>query len=194
MELKERIYSVLIVSAAEKFNTSLQGFFPTPKYEPVQLASSVSAAKRAMIEREYDFIIINSPLPDGDGLRLSIDVCMGKSTVVMLLIRNELYAAIFEKVFPYGVYALPKPLSRQTMHQGLDWMASTRERLRKLEKKTLSLEEKMHEIRIVNKAKWVLITELKMSETDAHHFIEKQAMNLCVTKKEIADEIIKTYT
>ena len=194
MDLKERVYSVLIVSAAEKFNTSLQQLFPAIKYEPVHLASSISAAKRATIEREYDFIIINSPLPDEDGLRFSIDICAGKSTVVMLLIRNEFYAAIFNRVSPYGVYTLSKPISRQTIHQGLDWMASSRERLRKLEKKTLSLEDKMREIRIVNKAKWLLITELKMTETDAHHLIERQAMDRCVTKGEIAEEIIKTYT
>ena len=72
-------------------------------------------------------------------------------------------------------------------------MATTRERLKKLEKKTLSLEEKMQEIRIVNRAKWLLITELKMTETDAHRYIEKQAMDRCVSKKEIAEEIIKTY-
>ena len=54
-------------------------------------------------------------------------------------------------------------------------------------------EEKMQEIRIVNRAKWFLITELKMTETDAHRYIEKQAMDRCVSKKEIAEEIIKTY-
>ena len=51
----------------------------------------------------------------------------------------------------------------------------------------------MQEIRIVNRAKWLLITELKMTETDAHRYIEKQAMDRCVSKKEIAEEIIKTY-
>ena len=70
----------------------------------------------------------------------------------------------------------------------------SRERLRKLEKKALSVEEKMEEIRIVNRAKWILVDQLKMSEDDAHHHIERQAMNRCVTKKEIAMGIIQTYT
>ena len=80
------------------------------------------------------------------------------------------------------------------MLYALNWMESARERLRQLEKKTLSIEEKMLEIRLVNKAKWFLITELSMSEPDAHHYIEKQAMNRCITKRVIAEEIIKTYT
>lgn len=193
MDFKERIYSVLIVSAAEKFNTSLTELFPDFKYYPILFETSVSAAKRAMIEREFDFIIINSPLPDEDGIRFSIDVCSSKKSVVMIMVRNELYHSIYDKVSPHGVYILSKPTSKQIVTTALDWLATTRERLRKLEKKNLSLEEKMQEIRIVNRAKWLLITELKMTETDAHRYIEKQAMDRCVSKKEIAEEIIKTY-
>ncbi|MGM9550971.1 MAG: ANTAR domain-containing response regulator [Clostridia bacterium] len=194
MDFKERVYSVLIVSASDKFNASLKELFPDFKYSPVIFEASVSGAKRAVIEREYDFIIINSPLPDDDGIRFSIDVCTGKSSVVMMLIRNEIYLSVFDKVSKNGVYTLSKPTSKQTIYQALDWMASTRERLRKLEKKTISLEDKMQEIRIVNKAKWILITNLQMTETNAHRYIEKQAMDRCVSKKEVAEEIIRTYS
>ena len=68
-----------------------------------------------------------------------------------------------------------------------------RERIRKTEKKTLSIEEKMNEIRTVNRAKWLLISELKMTEPEAHRYIEKQAMDRCVPKSLVAEEIIKTY-
>ena len=54
-------------------------------------------------------------------------------------------------------------------------------------------EEKMEEIRIVNRAKWLLISELKMDEPQAHRYIEKQAMDRCISKKEVAEEIIRTY-
>lgn len=194
MDFKERVYKVLIVSASKKLNTSLKELFCDSRYCPVSQADSLSCAKRRLSEQEYDFIIVNSPLPDGDGLRFSIDVCSGKSAVVMLLVRNDVYESVFGCVSPYGVYTLPKPLSKQIIIQGLDWMTASRERLRRLERKTISLEEKMQEIRLVNRAKWLLITELKMAENDAHSYIEKQAMDRCVSKKEIAEEIIKNYS
>ena len=65
--------------------------------------------------------------------------------------------------------------------------------MRKSEKKALSIEEKMEEIRIVNRAKWLLISELKMDEQGAHRYIEKQAMDRCILKRIVAEEIIKTY-
>ena len=52
----------------------------------------------------------------------------------------------------------------------------------------------MEEIRIVNRAKWLLISEIKMDEPNAHRYIEKQAMDRCVSKRVIAEEIIQTYS
>jgi glutamine synthetase len=45
-----------------------------------------------------------------------------------------------------------------------------------------------------NRAKWILINELSMSEPEAHRYIEKQAMDRCISKDQIAKEIINTYS
>ena len=104
------------------------------------------------------------------------------------------YEDVNERVTAHGVFTLQVPFPASTMRQCLKWMISARERLRKMETINLSVEEKMEEIRLVNRAKWILIEQLKMNEADAHRHIEKQAMDRCTTKKEIALSIIKTYT
>ena len=190
MSLKERVYSVLIVSAAEGFNDALSALLPTSKYSPTNFVSNISAAKRALAERAFDFVIINSPLPDDIGTRFAIDTGSSKETVVLLMVRAELQAEIYDKVAEHGVFVLPKPTSKPTLLTALNWMSSARERLRKSEKKALSIEE----IRIVNRAKWLLISELKMDEQGAHRYIEKQAMDRCISKRIVAEEIIKTYS
>ena len=192
MNLKERAYSVLIVSAAEKFNTSIKELFQDFYYSTINFETSIGAAKRALVEREYDIIAVNSPLPDEDGIRFAIDMSAEKNTVVLLLVREEFHPSVYAKVSPHGVYTLPKPISRQILRQAFDWMATTRERLRRFEKKTLVLEDKMQEIRLVNRAKWLLIERLHMPEDEAHRYIEKQAMDRCVSKRNIAEEIIQT--
>lgn len=194
MSLQEKVYSVLVVSAADAFNTSLQALLPESRFSPIRFESSISAAKQTLLERSYDLVIINSPLPDDAGTRFSIDICTSKTTVALLMVRTELYATTYSKVAEHGVYLLPKPTSKPIVTQALDWMVSTRERLRKLERKTMSIEDKMQEIRTVNRAKWLLIDHLNMTEPDAHRYIEKQAMDNCVSRKEIAEDIIKTYS
>ena len=194
MSLKERVYSVLIVSAAESFNDALSALLPNSKYSPTHFVSNISAAKRALAERAFDFVIINSPLPDDIGTRFAIDTGSSKETVVLLMVRAELQAEIYDKVAEHGVFVLPKPTSKPIIITALSWLSSAREKLRKTEKKTLSIEEKMEEIRIVNRAKWLLIGELKLDEPEAHRYIEKQAMDRCVSKRVVAEEIIKTYS
>ena len=51
----------------------------------------------------------------------------------------------------------------------------------------------MEEIRLVNRAKFLLMQKLKLSEPEAHRYIEKEAMNRSLRKKAIAEGIIRTY-
>ena len=194
MSLKERIYSILIVSATDSFTSAFADLLPEARYSPVDTVTSISVAKRVLAEKTYDFVIINAPLPDDAGTRFAIDTCTTKQSAVLLLVKNDIHAGIHDRVAEYGVFTLPKPISKVTMTHSLNWLESARERLRQFEKKSISIEDKMAEIRLVNKAKWLLISELKMSEPDAHRYVEKQAMDRCVSRRCIAEEIIKTYT
>ena len=194
MSLKERVYSFLIVSVNEQFNIALSTLLPPSTYNPVHFVSNISAAKRAFSERDYDFVLVNSPLPDDIGTRFAIDCCRSQGTVVLNIVKSDIHEMIHDKVAEYGVFTLSKPTSKNTMEIALKWMISSKERLRQIEKKSSSLEDKMTEIRLVNRAKWLLIGELTMSEPDAHRYIEKQAMDNGVTKREIAENIIKTYS
>lgn len=194
MNLETRIYSVLVVSSSETFNNAALELLPRSNYQPICFTSNVSEAKRYLAERNFDFVIINSPLPDDNGTRFAIDCCRSMTTAVLLLVRSDIHAEVYTKVVSHGVFTLPKPTSKVIMAQALSWLASARERLRRLEKKTLSVEERMEEIRIVNRAKILLVSTLHMTEPEAHRYIEKQAMDTCVSKREIAEGIIKTYS
>ena len=193
MSLREQVYSVLVVSASDKFNQALPEFFPVPVYSPLNIVSNVVSARRALSERDFDLVIVNSPLPDESGIRFAIDTVSGNNSVVLFLARPEQYDDAFDRLAEHGVFLMQKPVSRQGFQLAAGWLVSARERVRRTERKTQSIEAKMNEIRLVNRAKWLLISELKMTEPDAHRYIEKQAMDRCVSKRQIAEEIIKTY-
>ena len=193
MSLKEQVYSVLVVSASEKFNQALPMIFSVPVFFFFFFVSNVSSAKRAVAERDFDIVIVNSPLPDDTGLCFAIDTVSSYQTVVLFVSKAEQYEQSFDRLAEHGVFLIQKPTSKAAFELASGWLISARERIRKTEKKTLSIEEKMNEIRLVNRAKWLLISELKMTEPDAHRYIEKQAMDRCVPKRQIAEEIINTY-
>ena len=193
MEYAERRYSVLVVSSSEKFNRSLLSLLPEDRFYPVSLSPDNSAARRVLAESRFDIVMINTPLPDDFGTHLALDACEGSGAGVMLFVKAEHYPDIAARVSPFGVLALSKPVTAQTVAQSLTLICATRERLRRMEQKTASVEEKIEEIRIVNKAKWLLIDQLKMTEQEAHRYIEKQAMDTRLSRREVAENIIRTY-
>ena len=194
MELQERVYSVLIVSASEKFQNALRSLLPESAYSPIVIVASVGAAERARNGQDFDLVFVNSPLPDDAGIRFAIDCCRAGGTVVLLFAAAALYDSIQSRVEKHGVFVLPRPVPRDAILRGLNWMTAARERLRSYEKKVQPVEEKIEEIRLVNRAKWLLISELKMSEPDAHHYITRQAMDRCCSKRVVAEEVIRLYT
>ena len=189
---EERIYSVLIVSASRSFIELMLSNLPEAGYSPIHTVPSISSARRKTMDKSYDFVIINAPLPDDVGTRFAIDA--SANSVVLLIADSELYASVNSIASENGVFTLQKPFSKVMITTALSWMASAREIVRRTQKKNLSIDEKMEEIRIVNRAKWILINELSMSEPEAHRYIEKQAMDRCISKGQIAKEIINTYS
>ena len=192
MEL-ERCYSVLAVSSSLKFNESIRGLLPESRYFPVTVMRDAASTRRELLEQSYDLVIINAPLTDEFGTRLALDVCDRSGAGVLLMVKAEHYPDISARLSPYGILTLQKPTSSQMLLQSFQLLCGTRERLRKMEQKTASIEEKMAEIRIVNRAKWLLIQQHGMTEAEAHRFIEKQAMDRCVKRKAIAEEIVGKY-
>ena len=160
MDWKERMYSSLIVSSAESFTSSLQALLSPYIFAPICVANGAASARRTLLERSFDFIFINAPLPDDTGIDLAIDLCQENNQLAVVFVKAQLYPGIYRKASAHGVYLLSKPTSKTLTLQALDWLITTRQRLDPLQKKNVSLQEKMLEIRLVNRANWMLIDQL----------------------------------
>ena len=186
------VYSVLVVSPAGRGADFLASVFDAPTFDPVVNASSAGEARRLLSSEQYDLIAVNSPLPDETGIDFCIDAAQGTSGV-MLFVKNDIYEIVSSQCTREGIFVIPKPNTQRNVAQSVTLLCAICERLRKYEKKTRTLREKMDSIRIVNRAKWLLIERLGMTEQDAHGYIEKEAMNRRRTSREIAEEIIRMY-
>ena len=193
MVFQERTYSVLIVTASDSFVSSVMPLLPVTDYWPVTTVRSVSEARRRIVETDFDIVLINAPLPDDFGMRLAIDICTNSGAGVLLMVKSDLFNDIYAKVVSYGVITLSKPTNLQMVAQNLRILCATRERMRQMQARQETVEEKIEEIRLVNRAKWLLIECLSMTEPEAHRYIEKQSMDERISKREVAENIIKTY-
>ena len=187
MVFRDETYRVLLVSAAEKFNTVTLSLLPGSEFYPVEVVPTAKAAQRRLLNQEYDIILINAPLPDEFGTDLAMDVCSKTRAGVMLLMKRELHDEIAAKVTDTGVITLPKPTSEM-----LRTLCAVRERLKRIQERQVTVDEKIEEIRIVDKAKWALISARQMTEEEAHQYIQRQSMDRRISKRTAAEEILRT--
>ena len=192
MATEKRKYRVLVADSGDKIYDYISQSLPRSDYDPILRAGDAGEARRMLLNAPVDIVIINTPLKDDFGTELALDLADG-SAGVLLLVKNELYDQICYKVEDGGVLTLGKPTSRQGFYSAVKLLTAMTARLSKLEKANHTLQEKMADIRVVNRAKWLLIEHHHMKEQDAHYFIEKQAMDTRLSRREVAENIIRSY-
>ncbi|MDY3779936.1 MAG: ANTAR domain-containing protein [Candidatus Limousia pullorum] len=182
--------NALVVSSSPKTCESIKSLLQKNQFSQIFVGSSAGEARRILSDIPIDILLINTPLSDEFGTQFALDVANNSGTGVLLFVKSENYEAVSYKVESAGVLTMSRPVSPQLFSQSLRLIIATRAKLKNLYEKNSDLQEKMKEVRILNRAKWLLVDKRKMSEPDAHRYIEKNAMDRCVRKKVIALEII----
>ncbi|MBR5113563.1 MAG: ANTAR domain-containing protein [Clostridia bacterium] len=190
MPVEKRRYSVLVVSGKEQSAKFLSAMLLSFEYRQVDTVTGASEAKRKLLQTRYDIIIIDSPLPDELGCDFAADIAYESRAGIMLMVKGEIYERICAKVEDYGVLTVPKPITRQDFYTAVKLVTSTAARLLNDEKKIIKLQDKLEEIKLVNRAKFILMEKHRMTEQEAHRFIEKDAMDSRRSKAQVAKEII----
>ena len=193
MVFRDYTYSVLIVSASEKLNTAFHKLLPVNTYWPVEEVHSVNAARRLLSDRQFDIVLINTPMPDDFGTRLAVDISNSCDGCVLLLAGSDVYDQVCDKVESCGVFTISKPVTERMITQSLHLMCATIERMKRMMAKQATVEEKIEEIRLINHVKWQLIEQKGMTEPEAHKYIEKLAMDQRISKRKAAENILSSF-
>ena len=186
-------HSVLIVSGTQKGAAYITEMLSPSEFYPISTVLNGGEARRLLLQNSYDLVIVNAPLPDEFGHELAMHVVEKAISGAMLIVKSELFDQVSAKVEPYGVLTIQKPVARPLFYQALRLLIATQNRWRRFDNENKKLQTKMEEIRIVARAKCILVEYLRMSEQQAHRYIEKQAMDMRTSKRNVAENNIKTY-
>lgn len=159
----------------------------------VSTVSSGAETRRLVSNTDYDIIVINTSLTDEFGHELSIYLAEHTYSGIVLICKSSIADEITERVIDYGVCVVPKPVNRALFFQAIKLVTATRSRIMGYKQENAKLQVKIDEIKLINRAKCVLMEYLKLTEPQAHRYIEKQAMDTRQTKKEVAQDILLRY-
>ena len=184
---------VLLVSSSEKGSALLIDMLSQNAINDIVTVSNGGDARRMLIDRDFDLCIVNAPLPDESGIAFAKYAASKGMTQVMLIVRAEHYDEICDKVEDLGIFTISRPISRALFWSAFKLCAAASRQLSRMQSQNQQLLQKIEDIRIIDRAKCVLIEYLKMNEPEAHKYIEKQAMDMRMTRRAVAESILKTY-
>ena len=184
----DTVHSALIVSASEQFETLIKRSLMD--VITVESRKSGAMARRYVLERYYDLVIINAPLPDESGEELALDIVEQCDASVLMVVPQDIFEDVLDRVTEQGIMVMPKPSPKGRIDKSVRFLVATQNKLHKLEAKVVKAEAKLEEMRVVNKAKLVLINKKKMSEDEAHRYIGKLAMDNGISRGRAAERIL----
>lgn len=185
--------SALIVSYSEKTANSIAQVLTEAAIKRVTTLSSAAEARRVLINADFDLCIVNAPLPDESGEDFARHVAGTGICEVILMVKAELYDEVASRVEDYGVITISKPVNRILLWNAIKMTMAIHNKVKAIHNENKKLIQKIEDIRIIDRAKCLLISHLSLSEPEAHRFIEKQAMDMRITRRQVAEGILKIY-
>lgn len=183
----------LVVSKNERNTQAIRVLLEKEGYTEFVTVATATEAKSCVATNDFNLIFIYTPLEDEVGLNLSAYLAEKTYAGVFIALSEKTAVQMQGKLSSYGVVILCKPLTAEILHQSISIWDTLAVRINALERENAELKSRLEEIKLIDRAKCVLIQCLAMSEPQAHKYLEKQAMDLRISKKRVAQQVLNTY-
>ena len=185
--------SALIITSTEKSFASVADLLRAYSVSDFTYARSSGEGRRFLLEKEFDLVFISAPLPDESGEDLARQTAAAGVSQVILAVRSEIFESVSAVCEGDGVFTIAKPISRDILRQVVSLARAMRSRILKVQVENDSLKQRIEDIRTIDRAKNILISSARMSEHEAHRYIEKKAMDTRTSKRAVSERIIDDY-
>ena len=121
------------------------------------------------------------------------DISKDAKNGIVVLAKREIADEVQKKIRFTGAFVLPRPFNKALLIQTIKLAEIAHIGMAKLEEENRQLTQQLSDMKIVNRAKSMLMQYLNLTEDQAHRHIQKQAMDLRKTQRAVAEDILKTY-
>lgn len=175
--------NVLIVSSGRKSMDYFNDLFSEVPNTFLYFAENASDAKEQFSRSPFDIVIINTPLTDETGYELALHYA--EKSGVLLLTKFDLPCDISKQMSDSGILVMKKSFYKSTFFRAINLLKS--------DIKKENLQKEFEKVRTIDRAKYVLMERLLLSEEQAYSYIKRHAMDMRVTKENVAQAVLYTY-
>jgi two-component system, response regulator PdtaR len=159
-------------------------------YHVVGQAGDGATAVELAEEHRPDLVILDVKMPVLDGIAAAERIAAARIAPVVILTAFS-QRDLVERARDAGAMAyLVKPFTRNDLVPAIEMAVSRFAELSQLESEIADLTERLETRKAVERAKSVLQEQLKLSEPEAFRWIQKTAMDLRLSMRQVADGVI----
>ncbi|HEY1135511.1 MAG TPA: response regulator [Nocardioides sp.] len=159
-------------------------------YEVVGEAGDGQRAIELAEEHRPDLVVLDVKMPVLDGIAAAERIAAQRIAPVVILTAFS-QRELVERARDAGAMAyLVKPFSATDLVPAIEMAVSRFAELSQLEQEVGDLTERLETRKAVDRAKGVLQKDLGLSEPDAFRWIQKTAMDLRLSMRQVADGVI----
>jgi AmiR/NasT family two-component response regulator len=185
--------NALLISHSEQSAVSLSQLLESEGYTEISVCQTSQEAKELANGEVFDLICVNAPLEKENGIELSKYFAETTRSSVVIIVPQRNADYVNDALTEHGVLVIAKPVNKHLFHHFLQFTECFKMRMFRVIEENEKLKHMVADMKIINRAKFLLITCLNMSEDQAHRYLEKQAMDLRTSKLEVAKQVIRTY-
>jgi two-component system, response regulator PdtaR len=160
-------------------------------YDVVGQAGDGAQAIELAEQLRPDLVILDVKMPVLDGIAAAERIAAARIAPVVILTAFS-QRDLVERARDAGAMAyLVKPFSKSDLVPAIEMAVSRFSELQQLETEVADLTERLETRKAVERAKSVLQEQLRLSEPEAFRWIQKTAMDLRLSMRQVADGVIE---
>jgi len=142
----------------------------------------------------FDAVIVSTPLKTEFGLDFVTEASKKSGAAIIVLTRADIAEDVQRRIKFTGAFVIGKPFPKSVLANTIRMALQAKENMDRLEQEKSELSRQLDDVKVIDRAKCCLIEYLNLTENQAHRHIQKLAMDTRRTQREIAEDILRTYS